>query len=108
MYLHTRSQELSACNPVSGLLHTPGLRVRRDTNRAGAFCYTEQQVSREEANEFVHFGDFCPGATVGNARVSGGKSPETDRKMLEKGGGGVEKPGDRGCDSVGEKERGSH
>ncbi len=73
MNLHTRSQQLSACNPVSGLLHIPGLGVRRDADRAGAFCYTEQQVAREEANEFAHFWDFCPGATVGNGCVSRGK-----------------------------------
>ena len=62
VYLHTRSQELGACNPVSRLLYTPGPRVRRD---AGASGYTEQEVAREEADEFVHFWDWCPGAKVG-------------------------------------------
>ena len=55
VHLHTRLQELGACNPVSCLLHTPGLRIRRDADRAGAFCYTEQQVAREDAN--IHFWD---------------------------------------------------
>lgn len=62
VYLYTRSQELSACNPVLHLLHTPGPRVRGD---AGASGYAEQEVAREEADEFVHFWDWCPGAKVG-------------------------------------------
>jgi len=97
VYLHTRPQELSACNPVPRLPHTPGLRVRRDPDRARAFGYTEQEVSREEANEFVHFGDWCPGATVGMNVSIEVKSPEIWRRA-----------GDYGCNRVGEKESGTH
>ena len=56
MDICTRSQELGVCNPVSCLLHTPGLQVKKDADRAGPFCYVEQQVAREEANKFIHFG----------------------------------------------------
>ena len=86
MYLHTGSQEFGACNPVSRLLHTPGLRVRRDAGRAGTFCYTEQQVAREEANEFVHFGTDVQELQWEMHVLLQVESPGKDGKELERVG----------------------
>jgi hypothetical protein len=70
VYLHARPQELSASNPVPLLPHGPCLRVRRDASCGGAFGCTKQEVARDEADKFVHFRDWFPGATIGYARVS--------------------------------------
>jgi hypothetical protein len=73
MHLHTRLQELTTRDPVTRLHPTPGLGVRRDTSCTGARGYTEQEVTREEADKLVHFCDWFPGAIEGFARVSRGK-----------------------------------
>ena len=87
VHLHARPQELSAHSPVPLLPHTPGLRVRRDTSRAGAFGRTKQEVSGDETDEFVHFRDWSEEATVGRAPVSGETGTRDSRRWLGKGWG---------------------
>ena len=86
MYLRTRLQELSVCNPVSCLLHTPGLQVKKDANHAGPFWYAEQQVAHEEANEFVHFGTDVQELQWEMHVLLQVESSGTDRKVLERVG----------------------
>jgi hypothetical protein len=94
MYLHARPHELASRYPVPFLRHTPELWIRRDADRAGTFSHTEEEVAPEEADQFVHFGDWFPGAAV-ESNMHTLVAVRGTKTGAQKGEPGIAKTGER-------------